>query len=63
MARRMMVSDFFPALDFTVRGYVLETPMRLTLPSPETKWDGGPLLPPLIKLHHCLRFSGGEHRL
>lgn len=41
------MSDFsFPALDFTVRGYVLETPMRLTLPSPETKWDGGPLLPP-----------------
>lgn len=40
------MSDFsFPALDFTIPGYVLETPVRLTLPSPETRWDGGPLLP------------------
>ena len=42
-----MVSDFsFPTLDFTVPGYVLETPMMLTLPSPETRWDGRALLPP-----------------
>ena len=43
----MMVSDFsFPDLDFTVPGYVLETPVMLTLPSPETRWDGRALLPP-----------------